>query len=125
MARTSVSDIQADIHRLLADYVDGVGEKVEELSEEVAKEAAKKLKATSPRRKTNGGNYAKGWRAKKVGTAWVVHNKTHYQLTHLLEKGHAKANGTDRVDPVIHIKPVERASINKFVSEIERAIDNR
>ena len=116
---TSVNDIRAEVNRLLADYADGVGEKVEKLSEEVAKEAAKKLKATTHPEMT--GDYRKGWRAKKVGTAWIVHNKTNYQLTHLLEKGHAKVKG-GRVAPIVHIEPVEEKGVNDFIDGIEEAI---
>ena len=119
---TSVNDISKEINRLLAEYADEIGEKVEESAMKVAKDAAKRLKATSPVQKVKGGgDYAKGWRAKKVGTTWIVHNATNYQLTHLLEKGHAKVNG-GRVPQVVHIEPVEQKSINDFIQDVEGAI---
>ena len=119
---SSVDDISKEINRLLKEYTDDVGEKVGESAEKVAKAAAKKLKAISPVQKVKGGgDYAKGWRAKKVGTEWVVHNATDYQLTHLLEKGHAKVSG-GRVNPTVHIKPVEKEAINDFIRDVERAI---
>ena len=47
----------------------------------------------------HGGSYAKGWAASvetdETGTSCTVHNKQ-YQLTHLLEKGHAIANQSGR-----------------------------
>lgn len=74
----------------------------------VAKEAVQKLKNTSPRKT---GSYSKGWAVKKNSDMdAVVHNKTDYQLTHLLENGHIIRNkkGTyGRTSGIKHIKPVE------------------
>ena len=44
------------------------------------------------------GKYRKGWTSKaqkksRRDTEQIVHNKTEYQLTHLLEFGHVKQNG--------------------------------
>ena len=115
-----ISQLANEINRRLAEYANGVGEEVEALAEKTAKDGVKRLKATSPKREVNGGTYAKGWRAKKVGNTWITHNK-HYQLTHLLEKGHAKVNG-GRVDAIVHIEPVEQEMINEFVNGVGEAI---
>lgn len=65
------------------------------------------LKATSPKSKNKrrSGQYAKSWTKKKRGKMIIIHNKE-YQLTHLLEKGHAKRGG-GRVEAKVHILPVE------------------
>ena len=76
---------------------------LDETKKELAKSAVKQLKATSPKRT---GRYASGWTRKKKGNAIIVHNKQ-YQLTHLLEKGHAKRGG-GRVAARVHIAPVEK-----------------
>lgn len=113
-----LSQLASEINRTLAEYAHGVGEEMEKVAEKVAREGVKTLKLRSPKLT---GDYAKGWRAKKVNGAWVVHNATNYQLTHLLEKGHAKVGG-GRVAGQPHIAPVEDEMINQFVEGVEEAI---
>lgn len=93
-----------------------IDEDVQEVFDEVGKEAVKMLKATSPvnEKSKKRGRYAKGWtyeRGKKVKgvTMSYVRNKTDPQLTHLLEFGHPLVrNGktVGNVAPQEHIKPV-------------------
>lgn len=107
---------------ILTEYANGVGEIYAEEAEIVAKAAVQHLKATSPVRKTKGGTYAKGWRLKKIGTRFVVHNATSYQLTHLLEKGHVKRGGVGRVTAIPHIAPVEERAVSDLLDAIERRL---
>ena len=55
--------------------------------------ATRLLKQRSRKRKRHGGSFAKAWTydvdTDQTGTSCTVHNKDQYQLTHLLEKGHA------------------------------------
>lgn len=114
----NINDLAREINRQLAEYANGVGEEVEAVAQKVAKDGVKRLKANSPK---DTGKYSKGWRAKKVNSTWVVHNATDYQLTHLLEKGHAKVGG-GRVAAKVHIQPVEQQMINDYVNGVEEAI---
>ena len=87
----------------------------------VAKESVSKLKNTSPRKT---GSYAKGWGTKKEGKMTViVHNRTDYQLTHLLENGHAvvnaKGNTGKRAAAHKHIEPVYEWAQQELVHQIE------
>ena len=73
---------------------------------DACKDGRSYLRANSPKRT---GDYAKGWSYKvdeDVPGSYTghVYNKTHYQLSHLLEKGHAKRNG-GRVAGIPHIEP--------------------
>jgi hypothetical protein len=57
------------------------------------------------------GRYKKSWATKKVkenshALEMTVHSKNRYQLTHLLEKGHALRNG-GRARAFPHIAPAE------------------
>lgn len=98
----------------LADAVtDALREYSEELMENVkdsvnssAKACVAELKTTSPE---DTGRYKKGWRVKTAfedndDIRLQVHNATDYQLTHLLEDGHANVNG-GRTPGKPHIGP--------------------
>lgn len=111
-------NIADQIANELQRYTNFVTEEVEVAKTEVSKELVKELKQTSPKLT---GSYKKGWRVKKVGNVLVVHNKTDYQLTHLLEHGHAKKGG-GRVPAKVHIRPAEERAVEDFLDRVERAI---
>ena len=51
----------------------------------------------------------------------TVYNKTDYQLTHLLEKGHVGRDGR-RVKAIEHIRPVEEKATAEFEDKVKGAI---
>ncbi|MEK3955373.1 HK97 gp10 family phage protein [Psychrobacillus sp. FSL K6-1464] len=114
----NVNNLADEINRQLALYANQTDESVQRIAEEIAAEGVEMLKADSPK-SPGGGEYAKSWSLKKVGKVFVLHNKDHYRLTHLLEKGHAKVNG-GRVSARVHIAPVEGKMIEKFEDELRR-----
>lgn len=117
---TEINEIQAEILRQVRMYAAEVQEEVNKVSKETAQELIRDLKqATAFKSKT--GDYKKGWRLKKIGKKYIVHNKTDYQLTHLLEHGHAKRGG-GRVEAKIHIAPAEDKAVHAFLEKIERVI---
>lgn len=108
----------------LSEFSAKVKEQVVSEIRKVSKEAANTLRDTSPR---NMGNYAQGWRVNQIGTLdrkmtrAVVYNGPDYQLTHLLEKGHATRNGgRTRAQP--HIKTVEDKIKKELPARIEQKI---
>lgn len=121
--------LEVEISKVLEEYVKDVDKIAGECMRETAKEAVEKLKATSPRKK-GGGRYARGWTMSEergyTGTDYIVHNKQ-YQLTHLLEHGHAVSNQYGatgrRAAAHPHIEPVEQWAIaeveNKIVGRLE------
>lgn len=125
MADTSSITVQMD--KILDSYSREVQEATNKAIDSVAKESASKLRDTSPRKT---GDYAKGWKVKKErgrdGIQTVtVHNKTNYQLTHLLENGHVVRNkkGTyGRTRPIKHIAPVEEWAVDELPREIEERL---
>lgn len=115
---SSVDSLANDIARELQRYSHLVTEEVEVAKKEVSQELVNELKQTSPKKT---GHYAKGWRTKKVGNKIIVHNATDYQLTHLLEYGHAKVGG-GRVPAKVHIRPAADRAVNDYLDRVERAI---
>ena len=109
MAKTGSVAIQ------MADILDEVSKDVKGVYEtdsmKVAKETAQMLKNNSPKGSPHKRRYAEGWTvSKKERGDLVVHNKTNYQLTHLLENGHVIRNkkGTyGRTHGIKHIAPAE------------------
>lgn len=129
MANSSIIDIKDILDEYSQDIQDGI----EDIAKNIAKEDVSKLKNTTNTYKVRSGKYNKGWTYKKEKTGnysfkYVVHNKDHYQLTHLLEKGHkvigrnGSVVGQTRAYP--HIAPVEEVSNRTYETEVENLIKN-
>lgn len=119
MPMTNINDIGREIQKQLQYYARDVARKVDEAQDEISTQLVQDLKQDSPKRRPR---YAKGWRVKKIKGKSVIHNKTDYQLTHLLEHGHALRNG-DRFQGEVHIRPNEEKAVRNFLKEVERAIE--
>ena len=83
----------------------------------------KEIQANAPE---NTGAYKRSWTITKESEnsnslALVVHSKNRYQLTHLLEHGHAKRNG-GRVAGHSHIAPAEEKAEKQLLKDIEEAL---
>ena len=117
MAKTE--SVTAQMTELLDEISKDVEDSAKRNIQTVAKECVVKLRNTSPRKT---GSYAKGWGTKKQGEMdVVVHNRTDYQLTHLLENGHVIRNkkGTyGRTNGIKHIQPVEEWAVDELPRRI-------
>lgn len=121
------------IKDILNEYSQDIQDGITESAIKVAENGKNTLKVTSPKRKTGGGKYAKGWRVdKRSGKGYVhatIYNATDWQLTHLLEKGHdwVGRDGQRKKDaakPIPHIEPVEKECIQEFQRDVEQIIKN-
>lgn len=115
-----INQLQNEIMRQLNIYTNDIKQKVKVNQEELGKEAVKELKKKSPEKT---GSYKKGWRLKKEKGGVIVHNVTDYQLTHLLEKGHANRDG-GRTPAKVHIAPVEEKVVDEYIKRVERDIES-
>lgn len=110
------------IAEALTEYDQRVADETKRIADEVAKETVDELKKTSPKLT---GSYRKGWRKKQTFANErtkrnTVYNQTDYQLTHLLEYGHASRNG-GRVKAIQHIAPAEQKAIKDLRERITAA----
>ena len=100
-AKLAVDDMKADVQK-------------------AGKTVKQQIESTAPKKT---GKYSKSWAVKKTretsdSIQVVVHSKR-YQLTHLLEFGHAKRGG-GRTRAFPHIAPAEQAGIEQLTRDIER-----
>ena len=102
-----------------------------ELATDVMKDCVKKTgntvkKETQANAPVKSKRYQKSWAVKKQKESSnalevVVHSRDRYQLTHLLEKGHAKRGG-GRVRAIPHIAPAEEKGIRELEEGIRRGL---
>lgn len=123
----SPEELTKEIMKYLEEYKEDIDEDVMETVDTVTQKARDELKQISPRGKGRRDNpYYKGWAVKlskrKTGAYHkVIWNKTNYQLTHLLEFGHATRNG-GRTKAIPHIRPIEEKYNVEFVDKLKEKI---
>lgn len=131
MSKTvSIKDLEKALNDYLQDYVEDIEDDVENVTDSITKEATKELQQVSPRGKGSRSNpYYKGWtrqKNRKIRGRYVIaiHNKTNYQLTHLLEFGHATKNG-GRTKAIPHIRPTEEKYKKLYEKKLVTVIKRR
>ena len=120
-----IDDLAREVMRGLEEYADVSTLTVKKAVRKSANAVRKDIQENAPKRT---GDYAKSWATKKVRESshtleLVVHSKNKYQLTHLLEFGHALRNG-GRTKAYPHIAPAEEKGIETLEREIERGMRN-
>ena len=121
MANTvSIEDLADAILAELEEYKQDTTEQLKSEIRKVAIETAAEISAISPRKT---GKYAKGWKAAKLYESnddirFRIANKNKYQLTHLLEDGYVRRNGT-RVPGRPHIAPAEKLAEEKLGKKVK------
>ena len=131
MAKTiSVNQLAKEIEKTLTEFVGVTEEACEKGVRETAKDAVEALRSSHPAGSGDYGSwdeYNSGWKVMQTKTdrryhrKATIHNQTHYQLTHLLEKGHALVKGGHtRAFP--HIEPVAEKCEGDLVKNIKKYI---
>ena len=121
--RIKPEQLAAEVMKGLEEYKDLAVDVMKKEIQETGKSVKQQISQTAPRKS---GRYAKSWAVKKVKETSssldvVVHSRNRYQLTHLLENGHAKRGG-GRVRAIPHIAPAEEMGIKQLEERRERAL---
>lgn len=126
-----IDELATAIQDTLLDYTEEVAAQVKEEAKADATELAEAIRNDAKNKFGGSGRYAKGWKSEKayeneMDVRYVVKNKTDWQLTHLLEYGHAKwlfgKPTGGRVEGRAHIRPNADRIIKKFEKAIERIV---
>ena len=123
MPNLSVGQMADAIMEDLGKYAEVAAVDMKTAVEDSAKLVKQRINSSAPVRT---GKYAKSWKTKVTkenanALVITVHSPTRYMLAHLLENGHAKRGG-GRVPGSPHIKPAEKAGIEKLEQDLERAL---
>lgn len=123
--KIKVDDLAKTIQKELEQYHRLTNEQLKETVREVGKETKEVVKENAP---VKSGDYRKSWAVKVVNESadrlhLVVHSKDSYQLTHLLEFGHAKRNG-GRTKAIPHIGDAEQKAVQSFEKKVKEILSN-
>ena len=125
--KIKVDDLSKTILEELKNYEGVTEEAAWNGVNETSKEALQELRSAHPAGSGQYGSwnsYNRGWTAKKTkrDKTATIHNATDYQLTHLLEKGHAKVNG-GRTRAFPHIAPVAEKCETELLANIRKQLE--
>ncbi len=120
--RIRVDRLAAAVMEGLEDYAELAAEELKEAVKKTGEECRKDVQEAAPEKT---GKYKKSWAVNTTkesanGMTVTVHSRNQYQLTHLLEFGHAKRGG-GRTRAFPHIAPAEE----KAAEHLEREIESR
>ena len=112
--------LAAAIRKELESYSKASTEETKKLIRETAKVCKEEIQNASPVRT---GKYRKGWSIKSLwedndSLREIVRNRSAWQLTLLLENGHAKKNG-GRVQSYPHIKTADERAIERLMNGVK------
>ena len=120
MGAVKIDGLADAIVKELEEYRQDITDELKREIKTVAKECKQDIQRNSP---VLTGSYRKGWQDKVAyegddDIRVIVRNRTDYQLTHLLEYGHAKVNG-GRVQGHPHIGPAEQRAEEKLMKKVK------
>lgn len=126
-------DLMTQLNDVLQDYSKEVMDTYNTCGKEIADDVVSKLKRVKFGRYDRG-KYSKSWAVKQEKSNWgtdsyIIYNKKHYRLTHLLEFGHEIRDGTGRkvgeAGAIPHIKPMEEWVQNQLPKLLVQKLGGR
>ncbi|EHI70175.1 HK97 gp10 family phage protein [Streptococcus ictaluri] len=126
MKKIGIDGLSQAVMEELTQYAKHSTRDIKTIVSEVAKATRDEISGNAP---SKSGKYAKSWAVKKMSENSTslnvtVHSKNRYQLTHLLEFGHAKRNG-GRVDARPHIASAEEHAVQMMEERIKEVLSDR
>ena len=121
--RVSVDRMAEAVMEGLLEYAELAADVMKDCVKKAGNTVKKETQAGAPVRT---GKYKRSWAVKRQRETSstlevVVHSRNRYQLTHLLEKGHAKRGG-GKVKAIPHIAPAEEKGIRELEEGIKRGL---
>lgn len=108
----------------LREYASLASDEMKEAVKKTAKDVKNNIQANAP---VMTGRYKKSWKTKTLSESSqsldMVVYAGKYQISHLLENGHAKRGG-GRVRAIPHIAPAKEAGEEELLSEITRRLQD-
>ena len=119
----SIDDMDDVIMNELEKYANLATDDMKDAVKDTANSVKKDIESSAP---VLTGRYKKSWRIKKIrenanSLDVLVHSSNRYQLTHLLEFGHAKRGG-GRVAGKPHIEPAAEKGEQDLIKAIEEKL---
>ena len=119
----SIDNMDDVIMKELEKYANLATDDMKDAVKDTAKSVKKDIESSAP---VLTGRYKKSWRIKKIrenanSLDVLIHSSNRYQLTHLLEFGHAKRGG-GRVAGKPHIEPAAEKGEQDLIKAIEEKL---
>ena len=121
--KVSIDEMDDVIMKELEKYANLATDDMKDAVKDTAKSVKKDIESSAP---VLTGRYKKSWRIKKIrenanSLDVLIHSSNRYQLTHLLEFGHAKRGG-GRVAGKPHIEPAAEKGEQDLIKAIEEKL---
>lgn len=121
-------DLSKAVNQLLEEYGNDIDGAIKQAMKKVGKDAVSVVKEKSPvGAGKKSGQYRKGWRAEDVKIAYgmsqvIIHNKTDWSLTHLLNNGFYSVRAGRRIDGDGHLDQAESIINEMLIKEVEESL---